>query len=48
MNRRMPNVGALFLTSPLLRRVAWHTRRIVGRVDRRFFLASARVHSSSC
>jgi len=39
MNRRMPNVGALFLTSPLLRRVAWHTRRIVGRVDRRFFLA---------
>ena len=41
MNRRMPNVGALFLTSPLLRRVAWHTRRIVGRVDRRFFFALA-------
>jgi voltage-gated potassium channel len=33
--------GSLFLTSPLLRRVAWHTRRIVGRIDRRFFIALA-------
>jgi voltage-gated potassium channel len=38
---RLPSIGSLFLTSPLMRRVAWHTRRIVGRVDRRFFLALA-------
>jgi voltage-gated potassium channel len=38
---RLPTIGSLFLTSPLMRRVAWHTRRIVGRIDRRFFLALA-------
>src|SRR3954471_5309092 len=38
---RLPGFGTLFLASPLLRRVAWHSRRIVGRVDRRFFLALA-------
>jgi voltage-gated potassium channel len=38
---RVPTFGSLFLTSPLLRRVTWHTRRIVGRVDRRFFIALA-------
>jgi voltage-gated potassium channel len=32
--------GAL-LTNPLIRRVAWHTRRIAGAVDRRFFLSLA-------
>jgi voltage-gated potassium channel len=36
---RPPTFGSLFLTSPLLRRIAWHTRRIVGRIDRRFFIA---------
>ena len=35
---RLPSIGSLFFTSPLMRRVAWHTRRIVGRVDRRFFI----------
>jgi voltage-gated potassium channel len=30
---------ALFLNSPLLRRIAWHGRRIAGQIDRRFFLA---------
>ena len=39
MRLRIPSLGSLFMTSPLLRRVTWHTRRIVGRVDRRFFLA---------
>lgn len=35
---KVPNV-AFLLGSPLLRRIAWHTRRIVGNIDRRFFFA---------
>jgi voltage-gated potassium channel len=31
----------LFLTSPIIRRVAWHVRRMGGQVDRRFFLSLA-------
>jgi voltage-gated potassium channel len=38
---RLPILGSVFLASPLMRRVAWHTRRIVGKVDRRFFLGLA-------
>jgi voltage-gated potassium channel len=38
---RLPSLGSLFFTSPLMRRVTWHTRRIVGRFDRRFFLSLA-------
>ena len=41
MKSRLPSLGALFLTSPLMRRVTWHTRRIIGRFDRRFFLSLA-------
>ena len=41
MSPRLPILSSMFLTSPLLRRVAWHTRRIVGRIDRRFFIALA-------
>jgi voltage-gated potassium channel len=39
MVRRRVAGLALFLGSPLLRRIAWHTRRIAGGIDRRFFLA---------
>ncbi len=38
---RLSGLAAIFLTSPILRRVAWHTRRITGALDRRFFLALA-------
>jgi voltage-gated potassium channel len=38
---RLPSVSLIFLSSPVMRRVAWHARRIVGKVDRRFFLALA-------
>ena len=41
MKPRFPSIGSLFLGSPLMRRLAWHTRRIVGRLDRRFFVALA-------
>lgn len=34
----MPRPSLPFLASPLLRRIAWHARRIGGRMDRRFFL----------
>jgi voltage-gated potassium channel len=30
-------IGAVFITSPVMRRVAWHARRITGPLDRRFF-----------
>jgi voltage-gated potassium channel len=36
---RLPRLGALFVSSPIMRRVTWHARRIVGRFDRRFFIA---------
>ena len=26
------------VTSPIIRRVAWHLRRVVGQLDRRFFI----------
>jgi voltage-gated potassium channel len=38
MSSRLPIIG-LFLASPLLRRIAWHGRRIANQLDRRFFLA---------
>lgn len=31
------------LTSPIIRRVAWHIRRVGGQVDRRFFLSLAHL-----
>jgi voltage-gated potassium channel len=37
----MPNVPLPILTTPLVRRVAWHIRRIGGQLDRRFFLSLA-------
>ena len=40
MIRRMNPLSAL-IASPIIRRVAWHTRRIAGAVDRRFFLSLA-------
>jgi len=39
MGRRGIPGLTLFLGSPILRRIAWHTRRIAGGLDRRFFLA---------
>ena len=35
------NPFAALFANPLIRRVAWHTRRIAGSVDRRFFLTLA-------
>ncbi|MEO8468256.1 MAG: NAD-binding protein [Chloroflexota bacterium] len=40
MIRRINPLTAL-VASPIMRRVAWHTRRIAGAVDRRFFLSLA-------
>ena len=37
----MPGLPLPVLASPLIRRVAWHIRRIGGQLDRRFFLALA-------
>jgi voltage-gated potassium channel len=36
---RRLNPFVFLLASPIVRRVAWHTRRIAGAVDRRFFLS---------
>jgi len=36
-----PRPSRLLLASPLVRRVAWHLRRVGGQIDRRFFLALA-------
>jgi voltage-gated potassium channel len=38
MPSRLPFVG-LVLSSPFLRRIAWHGKRIANQLDRRFFLA---------
>jgi voltage-gated potassium channel len=35
------NPFVVLLANPIVRRVAWHTRRIAGAVDRRFFLSLA-------
>ncbi len=40
LNRRFNPFNSL-MTAPIIRRVAWHTRRIAGAVDRRFFLSLA-------
>ena len=40
MIRRINPLTAL-IDSPIVRRVAWHTRRIAGAIDRRFFLSLA-------
>ena len=37
----MPNLSLPILATPLVRRVAWHIRRIGGQLDRRFFLSLA-------
>ena len=34
----MPNLTVPILTSPIIRRVAWHIRRVGGQLDRRFFI----------
>ena len=34
----MPNLEVPILASPIIRRVAWHIRRVGGQVDKRFFL----------
>lgn len=36
-----PSLALPLLTSPLVRRVAWHVRRVGGQIDRRFFLTLA-------
>ncbi len=36
-----PSISLPVLSSPLIRRVAWHVRRIGGQLDRRFFLTLA-------
>src|SRR5712671_2329429 len=38
MARRVPGLS-IFVASPIMRRIAWHARRIVGGVDKRFFLS---------
>ena len=38
---RMPKLPVPVLASPLIRRVAWHVRRVGGQLDRRFFLSLA-------
>ncbi len=35
----MPKLAVPVLTSPIVRRVAWHIRRIGGKLDRRFFFS---------
>ena len=35
----MPKLALPILSTPIVRRVAWHLRRIGGKVDRRFFLS---------
>jgi voltage-gated potassium channel len=37
----MPNLPLPFLASPIIRRVAWHIRRVGGQLDRRFFITLA-------
>ena len=39
--RSMPKLPMPVLASPLIRRVAWHIRRVGGQLDRRFFLSLA-------
>ena len=34
----MPKLALPILTSPIIRRVAWHIRRVGGQLDRRFFI----------
>ncbi|MEO8572014.1 MAG: NAD-binding protein [Chloroflexota bacterium] len=34
----MPKLAVPFLASPIIRRVAWHIRRVGGQLDKRFFL----------
>ena len=41
MARPSLNLSLPILASPLIRRVAWHIRRVGGQLDRRFFLALA-------
>lgn len=36
-----PQLTVPFLVSPIIRRVAWHVRRVGGQLDRRFFLTLA-------
>ncbi len=38
---RRPHLALPLLVSPIIRRVAWHVRRVGGQVDRRFFLTLA-------
>ena len=38
---RRPQVTVPFLVSPIIRRIAWHVRRVGGQLDRRFFLTLA-------
>ena len=34
-----PSIALPILSSPILRRVAWHLRRVAGQLDRRFFIS---------
>src|SRR5687768_14939959 len=36
---RRPHLTLPFLVSPIIRRVAWHIRRVGGQLDRRFFIS---------
>ena len=33
-----PSLPAPVIASPIIRRVAWHLRRVSGQLDRRFFI----------
>src|SRR6185503_4572524 len=37
----MPRISVTLGASPIVRRVAWHVRRVGGQLDRRFFLTLA-------
>ena len=34
-----PSIALPILSSPIIRRVAWHLRRVAGQLDRRFFIS---------
>ena len=38
---RLPSIHLPVMTSPIIRRVAWHARRVAGQLDRRFFITLA-------
>ena len=43
-NRPRISIPIPFLVSPVIRRVAWHVRRVGSEIDRRFFLTLAQAN----